>query len=104
MDAVKDRAAQTEQVDASLDKIQRARELVMLRPSSAKRSLLLAELADAEAGRWEALSEHSRIRVHWRAAQVAREHARLTARTWRHRAARQRASELATPATPTGVA
>ena len=104
MKAVTDRTSHTEQIDAALDKIQHTRELVMTRPTSANQSLQLAELADAEACWWEALSEQCGVRAHWRAALVAREHARLTARRWRHRAARQRAAEVAPVATPMGVA
>lgn len=92
MRVVKHRALQTEQVDASLDEIQRARELVMARPPGVERSLRLASLADAEACWWESLSEFCRVRVYWRAALAAREHAQLTARTWRHRAVCQQAA------------
>ncbi len=92
MTAAKHRALRIEQVDASLDEIQRARELVMARPPSMERSLQLAGLADAEACWWELLSEFCRVRVYWRAALAAREHAQLTAWTWRRRAARQRAA------------
>ena len=92
MRAAKHRALQTEQVDASLDKIQRARELVMARPPNVERSLQLARLADTEACWWESLSEFCRVRVYWRAALAAREHAQLTGRTWRRLAARQRAA------------
>jgi len=104
MQAVEDRTSHTEQVNASLDTIHRAREQVMARPPSAQRSLQLAGLAQAEAGWWELLSEYCPVRVYWRAALAAREHAQLSARTWRRRAARQRAAELAPPATPVGVA
>ena len=104
MKAITERPSHTGQIDAGLDKIQHARELVMARPTSAKRSLQLAGLADAEACWWEALSEQCRIRAHWRAALAAREHARLTARTWRRRAAQQRAAEVAPVATSMGVA
>ena len=103
MEAVEDRASHTEQVNASLDTIHRARERVTARPPGAQRSLQLAGLAEAEAGWWEALSEYCRVRVYWRAALTAREHAQLSARTWRHRAAHQRAAEPAPPKTPMGV-
>ena len=104
MQAVEDRASHTEQVNASLDTIHRAREQVMTRLPSAQRSLQLAGLAEVEACWWESLSEYCRVRVYWRAALAAREHAQLSARTWPRRAAHQRAAELAPPKTPKGVA
>ena len=108
METVEDRASHTEQVNASLDTIHRAREQVMAPPPTAQRSLQLSlqleDLAEAEAGWWELLSEYCHVRVYWRAALAAREHTKLSAQTWRHRAARQRAAELALPATPVGVA
>jgi len=108
MQAVKDRTSHTEQVNASLDTIHRAREQVTAPPPTAQRSLQLslqlADLAEAEAGWWESLTEYCRVRVYWRAALAAREHTQLSAQTWRHRAAHQRAAELAPPKTPKGVA
>jgi hypothetical protein len=76
-----------EQIDDALDEIQRAREQVIAQPPSAERSRQLAEVADVEASWWEALSENSRTRVHWRAALAAREHAQHTAHRWRQSAA-----------------
>ncbi len=87
------RSSQIEQLDAALDGVHRAREQVMTQPSSVERSLRLAALADVEASWWEVLSEHSRTRVHWRAALVAREHALQAARRWRQRVTVQRAPE-----------
>jgi hypothetical protein len=80
-------SSRIEQVDVALDEIQHARDQVMAQPSSAERALQLAKLADVEASWWEALSERSRTRVHWRAALVAREYAQHAARHWRQGAA-----------------
>ncbi|MCA1673772.1 MAG: hypothetical protein LC799_16740, partial [Actinobacteria bacterium] len=63
MEAVEDRASHTEQVNASLDMIHRAREQVMVRPPSARRSLQVTGLAETEACWWESLSEYCRVRV-----------------------------------------
>ena len=93
MDGSSRQSSHIEQVEAALDGIQRAREQVMAQPPSAEHSQQLAVLADAEASWWEALSEHSRVRVHWRAALTAREHAQHIARSWRRCAVLQRASE-----------
>ncbi len=93
MDGSSRRSSHIEQIEAALDSIQRAREQVMAQPPSAEHSQQLAVLADAEASWWEVLSEHSRVRVHWRAALAARERAQHIARNWRRRAAWQRASE-----------
>lgn len=79
-----------EQVDVALDDIQRERERVTVRPDSCWRSTRLAELAEMEACWWAVLFEHARIRVHWRAALVAHEAARRSAKAWRRRAANQR--------------
>lgn len=75
-----------EKIDAGLDAVYRARAQVLAEPATAARCLRLAELADREASWWEALSEHSRLRVHWRAALTARQHALAAARHWRIRA------------------
>ena len=104
MKAVAKHASQTEPVDTGLDKIQHAREMVMAGPPSAERSLRLATLADVEACWWESLSEHSQVRVYWRAALAAREHAQLVARIWRRRAARERAAPTAPTAAVAEVA
>ena len=104
MQAVKDRASPTEQVDTFLDKIERAHQLVMARPPSTQSSLHLAGLADTGAGWWKSLSEYCRVRVYRCAALTVREHAQLSAQTWRHHAAHQRAAELPPPKTPKGVA
>jgi hypothetical protein len=104
MDGSRRRSSYTQQVDAALDRIQRAREQVTARPPSAENSQRLAELADAEASWWETLSEHSRVRVHWRAALAARERAQRVARGWRRRAAWQRTSEPRPRPTAIGAA
>lgn len=75
-----------EQVDAALDQILQSRAEVMAQPAGVQRCLRLAELAEVEAAWWEELSERSRTRPYWRAALVAREHARQTARHWRTQA------------------
>lgn len=94
-----------ELVNAALDEIQRARAQVMARPVSLECCVQLAELADIEAAWWEVVSEGSRIRVSWRAALSAREHAQRAARYWRGRAATQRVSEsVAHPLPGTEVA
>ncbi|MGH3795631.1 MAG: hypothetical protein ACRDSP_12145 [Pseudonocardiaceae bacterium] len=88
MDSPRSRPAQIgQQIDAALDEIQHVRDQVLTQPPSARRSLQLAELADLEAAWWEALSEHTATRVHWRAALAAREHAQRTARHHRSQAA-----------------
>jgi hypothetical protein len=83
------------EVDTALDAIHRRRAELMAQPGSAQRSHQLAELADTEAACWETVIERSRTRVYWRAAQVAREHARYTAARWRHHAERTPAFEAA---------
>jgi hypothetical protein len=81
------------QVDEALDEIQRLRERIMAQPSSADRFARLAELAESEALWWLLLFEHSRTRVHWRAALSAHEHARQSARRWRLDAAARRSHD-----------
>ena len=75
-----------EQVDSALNQILQSRAEVTAQPAGVQRCLRLAELVEAEAAWWEELSERSRTRAYWRAALVAREHARQTARHWRHQA------------------
>jgi hypothetical protein len=87
METPRGQLSRIEQIDDALDAIQRAREQVIAQPPSAERSWQLAEAAAAEASWWEALSENSRTRVHWRAALAAREHAQHTAHLWRQSAA-----------------
>lgn len=94
MEGHQGRSSRIEQIDAALDEIRSARQQAMAESISVQRFLRLAELADVEARWWEALSEHTRTRVCWRAALVAREHAQRTARHWRHRAAVQRGLAL----------
>lgn len=89
-----------EQINAGLDRIQQARAEAMTQPAGTERCLYLAELADAEACWWEVLFEHSHARLQWRAALVARDHARHTARCWRDRAVVQPASASLARALP----
>lgn len=83
----------TTQVDAALDEVVRNREYVMAERPGALRSRKLSVLYKREAHYWSLLVEHSRTRVHWRAALAAREYARRTALSWRRRAAMQRARD-----------
>jgi hypothetical protein len=87
METPRGQLSRIEQINDALDEIQLAREQVLAQPPSAERSRQLAEAAAAEASLWEALSENSRTRVHWRAALAAREHAQHTAHLWRQRTA-----------------
>ncbi|HEU0087683.1 MAG TPA: hypothetical protein VFQ77_08535 [Pseudonocardiaceae bacterium] len=87
MNSPSSRSSQAGQVEAALDAIDRIRAQVLTTPRTVRRCLQLAELADVEAAWWEAFSEDSRNRLHWRAALAARAYAQYTARLWRHRAA-----------------
>jgi hypothetical protein len=71
------------EVDAALDAIQRRREEAIACSDGRTMYRRLAELADAEAGWWEQVSERARFRLHWRAALTAREHARYLAGRYR---------------------
>lgn len=93
------RESETGHVDAGLDRVQRAREVIVAEPPSVERDLRLADLAEVEAAWWECLSEQARVRVYWRAAFAAREHALAAAGQWRRRAGRQLSAELPQQAT-----
>ena len=93
-----------DEIDAALDDIQQTRERLLAQPAGAERSLQLAELADAEALWWEALSERAGTRVHWRAALSAREYAQATARHHRRQAAPPQPAPLTTTAATAGAA
>lgn len=77
----------TVRIDAALDQVQRHRERLLAEAAGARRSAGIAELYEREARLWSALFDHSRIRVHWRAALVAEAYARQRARYWWYRAA-----------------
>ncbi|MGH3628603.1 MAG: hypothetical protein ACRDRL_14360 [Sciscionella sp.] len=79
-------AAVFQQINAALDMIQQELAVANAQPPGVERCLRLAELADAEAAWWAELSEHTRLRVCWRAAQAAREYALQTVRLWRQQA------------------
>lgn len=74
-------------IDSVLDQVQRLREQVVAETPSVRRSTRIAELYEREAHLWSALFEHTRIRVHWRAALSAEAYARHCAQHWRIRAA-----------------
>lgn len=78
-------------IDAALDQVQRQRERVLAGKAGPRRSALVAELYEREASLWSALFEHTRVRVHWRAALVAEAYARQRASSW------WRAADAATP-------
>lgn len=84
----------TVRIEAALDAIDRERLRLLTHGATARRSMRLADLADAEAEWWGVLFEHSRARAQWRAALAAREAARRTAAQWRRLAARQIAREI----------
>ena len=76
-----------ERVDVELDRLQREREQVMAGAPGRERSQRMAELYELEAGWWSLLFEHTRARVHWRAALAAEAYAKRCAQDWRRRAA-----------------
>lgn len=82
-----------EQINAALDMIQHEVAVANTQPPGVQRYLRLAELADAEAAWWAELSEHTRLRVCWRAAQAAREYALRAVRHWRQQATAYDAGE-----------
>jgi hypothetical protein len=93
-----------QQVELALDAIERARAGAMRQPVSVQRCLTLAELADTEAAWWAEVFESARLRVQWRAALAAREHALHTARVWRARAVHPRLSQSEPELHSAGVA
>lgn len=80
-----------ERVDAELDRLQREREQAMTSAPGRERSQRMAELYELEAGWWSLLFEHTRARVHWRAALAAEAYAKQCAQHWRRRAAAEAA-------------
>lgn len=76
-----------DRVDAELDRLQHEREQTMASGPGPERSQRMAELYELEAGWWSVLFEHTRARVHWRAALAAEAYAKQCARYWRHLAA-----------------
>jgi hypothetical protein len=76
----------TARLDAALEDVLRRREVVWREPPSAGRSLRMVDLYEQEARLWSVLFQHSRTRVHWRAALVAEVCARQYARLWRRHA------------------
>jgi hypothetical protein len=87
------RLSVTKQIDEALDQVQKDRERVLAADPGAERSNRMADLYEIEARCWSVLFEHSRIRLHWRAALSAHEHARQSARRWRLDAAAQRSHD-----------
>jgi len=76
-------------IDSVLDRLQQLREQVVAETPSVRRSTRIAELYEQEARLWSALFEHTRVRVHWRAALSAEAYARHCAQHWRIRAGRE---------------
>lgn len=74
-------------LDAELDLVSRERERLLRVSPSPARSQLIADLFDHEAWLWSQLFERTGSRLLWRAALAAEAHARISARSWRRRAA-----------------
>lgn len=75
-----------DRVNTALEQLWRHHAQAIRQPSGIERCQLLAQLAEVEAACWEEVIERSPVRVQWRAALLAREHALQAARCWRRRA------------------
>jgi hypothetical protein len=77
----------TKGIDVEIDQVYRQREQLLRAEPNPARSQLIADLFDHEAWLWSVLFEYASTPLVWRAALAAEAHARVSARSWRRRAA-----------------